>query len=174
MEAAETPIAYDPLDVGDIDFDTYQLLLDREPVYRTKPGFCVISCYDDVREVIKRHHAEGSHGHSTDGDATAEVCRQMDELSEGLPLTMGELLAGRIITAADPPKHIQLRGAINRAFLPGQMAQWTGFVENEVAELTADLDGTEPFDLMQRLAVPLPVADLDMIKEAVCLRGLWQ
>jgi cytochrome P450 len=98
----------------------------------------------------------------------------MDELSEGLPLTMGELLAGRIITAADPPKRIRLRGAINRAFLPGQMAQWTGFVENEVAELTADLDGTEPFDLMQRLAVPLPVADLDMIEEAVCLRGLWQ
>jgi pimeloyl-[acyl-carrier protein] synthase len=59
----------------------------------------------------------------------------------------------------DPPDHTRLRGLVSRAFTPRRVHGLRATVETMCAELIDQVadDGGEPFDLIDRLAYPLPV-----------------
>src|SRR5262249_2528718 len=68
-----------------------------------------------------------------------------------------DLFARGNFVRMDPPKHRKLPRLVSQAFTPGMV---TGLAPR-IAELTAELldaiDGAERFDLIDRLAYPLPV-----------------
>jgi cytochrome P450 len=59
----------------------------------------------------------------------------------------------------DPPDHTRLRGLVSRAFTPRRVHGLRTTVEKMCAELVDQIaeSGGEPFDLIDRLAYPLPV-----------------
>jgi pimeloyl-[acyl-carrier protein] synthase len=61
----------------------------------------------------------------------------------------------------DPPDHTRLRGLVSRAFTPRRVQGLRTTIEQMCAALVDDILGSvasgEPFDLIERLAYPLPV-----------------
>jgi cytochrome P450 len=170
-----TEIAYEPFGVGGLDFDVYQQLLAHEGVYRSESGFFVPARYEELRAVMGRPKVFSSRpnqseamGMTTDGDpaATDAIRQRMVALTEGLPVTAEDLMTSRMIVAADPPRHTHLRNVVNRAFLARQMDKWRDFVQQRVDEMLIGVDGTQPFDVVERLCVPLPVS---VIGRILCL-----
>ena len=66
-------------------------------------------------------------------------------------------LAGRFLIASDGPTHTGMRGIVNRGFTPRRIAAWEPRARTLVGECIEPLRAGEPFDLIQDLAVPLPV-----------------
>ncbi|MGD9894218.1 MAG: cytochrome P450, partial [Dehalococcoidia bacterium] len=64
---------------------------------------------------------------------------------------------GRNILNADPPDHTRLRRLVVREFTPRASDAWAPRIEAIVEELMADLEPAGTFDVMDGLAVPLPV-----------------
>lgn len=58
----------------------------------------------------------------------------------------------------DPPDHTRLRGAMNRAFVPGAVARLAPAIENLVDDLIDRVAGRGEMDLIGDFAYPLPVA----------------
>ena len=58
----------------------------------------------------------------------------------------------------DPPDHTRLRRLVAPAFSPRRLAQYDDLIRATTAGLLRDLPRGEPFDLVDRLAGPLPVA----------------
>jgi cytochrome P450 len=81
------------------------------------------------------------------------------QLASSFPVEeMGQLLSARMIVAADPPKHTRLREIVNRAFSPRRIADLVARIDEIVVRCTADLADRDDFDVVDELAVPLPVA----------------
>src|SRR5262245_65301824 len=57
----------------------------------------------------------------------------------------------------DPPKHRKLRGLVSQAFTPRMVTGLAPRIAELTAELLDELRGAERFDLVDRLAYPLPV-----------------
>jgi cytochrome P450 PksS len=57
----------------------------------------------------------------------------------------------------DDPDHKRLRGLVSRAFTPRRVQEMTGYVERVVAELVDDLAARDTVDLVEELAIPLPL-----------------
>ena len=64
---------------------------------------------------------------------------------------------GNLVTM-DPPRHDALRSIVNRGFTPRRIAGWEVRAREIVAQRLRDLDRRESFDVVDELAVPLPVA----------------
>lgn len=58
----------------------------------------------------------------------------------------------------DPPDHTRLRRLVAPAFSPRRLAEYDDLIAATTAALLAELPRDEPFDLVDRLAAPLPVA----------------
>jgi cytochrome P450 len=164
------------VDPADIDFEVfgrsamdsigvYPALLERAPVFMTPAGFCVVSRHEDVKAVITQpelfsNRPNQSEGWSlpTDG-ATEETMALLEDVTADLhlPVSLADLASVRMIIAADPPKHTQLRRLVGRAFVPRQMDHWRPVVDELVSDLLDGLDGEQPFELVDTLAAPLPI-----------------
>ncbi|MFB7629535.1 cytochrome P450 [Streptomyces sp. NPDC056149] len=59
--------------------------------------------------------------------------------------------------ATDPPQHTRLRKLVTKAFTTGAVAELRPFITQVTDELLDQWPVGEPFDLVARLAVPLPV-----------------
>ena len=57
----------------------------------------------------------------------------------------------------DAPRHDALRAIVHRGFSPRRIAAWEGRSHRIVADALADLRPGTHFDLIERVAVPLPV-----------------
>ena len=57
----------------------------------------------------------------------------------------------------DPPKHRQLRSLVTQAFTPHMVAGLAPRIRAVTTALLDELRGTERFDVVDRLAYPLPV-----------------
>lgn len=66
-------------------------------------------------------------------------------------------LAGRVLIASDGESHSGMRGIVNRGFTPRRIASLEPRVRSIVAECIQPLREGDPFDLIQDLAIPLPV-----------------
>lgn len=64
---------------------------------------------------------------------------------------------GQTMLFADPPDHTRLRGVVSRAFTPKSVAALESRIAQIADDLLADMRPGEPFDVVGRLAVPLPI-----------------
>jgi cytochrome P450 len=68
-----------------------------------------------------------------------------------------EFATARNLIAEDGASHAAMRAIVNRGFTPRRIAAWEGRARELVAESMAKLRAGSPFDLVEDLAVPLPV-----------------
>jgi cytochrome P450 len=61
------------------------------------------------------------------------------------------------LIGADGARHDQLRGIVNRGFTPSRIAAWEPRVRSIVGAQLRKLEWGEPFDVIDDLAIPLPV-----------------
>jgi cytochrome P450 len=162
-------ISFDPLvDVTCADpYALYRELREHSPVHRA-PNAEVYSVarYDDVQTVLRSPELFSSRAMLTVMLNTGPEAK--------LPVTPAVLwFAVRLIAAArlnpflmfrhpaliasDGARHDGLRAIVNRGFSPRRIASWEPRAREIVAGCVAKLDRGEPFDLVEDLAVPLPV-----------------
>lgn len=61
---------------------------------------------------------------------------------------------------SDPPEHRKRRGLLSKAFTPRSLQSWKPRIQSVVDQLVQDIaaeDLTNPIDIMEKFAVPLPV-----------------
>jgi cytochrome P450 len=131
----------------DDPYPLYAWLREQAPVYHAAQlGFWVISRYDDVQQVLRDTEAFSS-------KRTAAIDGLRDpRLREGM-----EMLSNTSLVSVDPPDHTRLRKLINVAFTPRAIARLEGHIRELTCELLAAIADKDEFDLMEDLAVPLPV-----------------
>ncbi|MEL6984623.1 MAG: hypothetical protein AAFO29_19500, partial [Actinomycetota bacterium] len=107
-----------------------------------------ISGYDEAREVLASPHVG--------------TARQVDVLLDVRPYTAlsdhSRSVLQNLMLLTDPPLHSRLRGLVNRAFTPRQVARLEPMMTSMVDDLLADL-GSGPdgdIELMGEFAVPFP------------------
>ena len=143
----------------------YPRLLEDAPVFTTANGFRVVSRWEDVRQIVNQPDVFSNRPNQSEGwsipteDASDDTKALLADVTAdlNLPVSLEELMSVRMIIAADPPKHAQLRGLVNRAFVPRQMERWRPVVDQLIAELLEPVDGSTRFELIDTLAAPLPI-----------------
>jgi cytochrome P450 len=161
------PFDFDPYSPAwrDDPYPKYRELRDHAPVHFSPEAevWCV-SRYEDVLTVLRSHDAFSSR---------AMMTQLMLGGEKTPPITLGSLwfaarllLAARInpftlpntpsLIASDGDRHALLRAIVNRGFTPRQIAAWERRAREIVEECLAAVRGG-PFDVVQSLAVPLPV-----------------
>ena len=158
------PIDYDPLSPRwrDDPFPVYRQLRDQAPVHRA-PGsgmFC-ISRHEDVSRVLKDPETFSS-------SAMNSVLTDLGRIGPRFAWALLRfLLRTRVnpfemqrrgsLISIDPPRHDALRSIVNRGFVPRHIAAWEGRARRLVSDALRELRPGERFELVERLAVPLPV-----------------
>jgi cytochrome P450 len=84
--------------------------------------------------------------------ATSQIARQFQQQRHEFPL--GDVPT---VLNSDAPVHTRLRGIVSQAFTPRVIEGLRGGIEEITDELLDDAPAGEPFDLVQTLALPLPV-----------------
>jgi cytochrome P450 len=85
------------------------------------------------------------------------MLQRMLTFGQALPFSPQEMLSSRNLIAEDPPRHGVLRAIVNRGFTPRRIAAWEPRMRAIVSECLAKLRGADGFDLIEDLAIPLPV-----------------
>jgi cytochrome P450 len=144
----------------------YRALRDTAPVHFAPEAqlWCVSRC-EDVQAVLRADDVFSSR---------AMFTMVMNGGHEGTPLTFGflrfslGLLLGtwmnpfgfssaRNLISEDGARHSELRSLVNRGFTPRRIAEWEKRAGEVVEEALARIAGASRFDLVDSLAVPLPV-----------------
>ena len=113
----------------------------QQPIARPHERLFVLSRFAGCEAVL----ADVSFGHTGPGD-TRPFGGRTREANIGSFLGM------------NPPDHTRLRRLVSRAFTPARVKALTPRIETITGELLGGIDSEEgPFDLMERLALPLPV-----------------
>jgi beta-dihydromenaquinone-9 omega-hydroxylase len=111
-----------------------ELLAGPRVRYNRKRNIFILSRYDDVRAAARN-------------DA-------MLTSSEGVTRSRGEI---PVLLNLDPPRHSDLRRKVQPAFARGALSSWQGMVDQLAHELVSELLANPGSDMVQRLAVPLPM-----------------
>jgi len=162
------PIDYDPLTPRDWDdpYPTYRRLRDEAPVHHA-PGSktWTISRYDDVVFALK-------HPELFSSASAFDVLAQQLAVDIGwrdlvafarflvrarVPWKMFVTGAGDSVIGVDPPRHEALRGIVNRAFTPRRIEGWSRRIGEVVEDRMVKLRRGERFDVVEDLAVPVPM-----------------
>jgi cytochrome P450 len=160
---------YDPCrpEWRDDPYPRYRELRDRAPVYFAPEtrAWCV-SRYDDVMFVLRNPELFSSR---------AMFTFLMNQGQEGRPplswpmlrflvrfvwrtrLNPLEFATARNLIAEDGERHSAMRAIVNRGFTPRRIAQWEARAIELVAGCMQKLRSGSPFDLVEDLAIPLPV-----------------
>jgi cytochrome P450 len=158
------PVEYDPLSPrwrAD-PYPVYRELRDRDPVHWSAESamFCV-SRHEDVCHVLK-------HPETFSSSAMNSVLNELGPIGPRLVYQLVRfLLRTRVnpfefqrrgsLISIDPPRHDALRSIVNRGFVPRRIAGWEPRARQIVSDAMRGLRAGEPFDLVDRLAIPLPV-----------------
>ncbi|WP_020501547.1 cytochrome P450 [Sciscionella marina] len=142
---------FDPARRAD-PYPGYRALRENSPILEAADALFVLTRQADCAAVLR----DSSFGHAEPDQALA-LRRSPDELPESLLDEHGRPV--RSFLVQNPPEHTRLRKLVSRAFTRGTVAELTPRIEEITARL---LDGIlergEPFDLIDELAYPLPVA----------------
>jgi cytochrome P450 len=87
-------------------------------------------------------------------DDVSTVLKDSDVFSNTPPGATYESQQAMLFT--DPPRHRQLRGLVSKAFTPGAIARLESRLGELMDGLLADTAGAESFDVVARVADPLP------------------
>jgi cytochrome P450 len=162
--------AYDPCrpEWRDDPYPYYRELRDTAPVYwaPTTGGFC-ISRYSDVMFVLRNPELFSSRamftflmnqGREGRQPLSWPMLRFLVRFIWRTRLNPFEFATARNLIAEDGERHAALRSVVNRGFTPRGIAAWEARARLLVAEAMAKLRSGAPFDLIEDLAIPLPVS----------------
>jgi cytochrome P450 len=142
----------------------YAELRERFPVYRCASNIWVISRFDDVKAVQSNPAVFSSRPNPYEGDSapadaamTPEVIERLMALVAGMPIDMEEMASAKTIAAADPPQHTRMRRIVSRGFTPPRIKEMTAAITEIVDRCLSGIEDLPGFDLVERLAIPLPV-----------------
>jgi cytochrome P450 len=126
----------------------------------------VVSRFDDVRDIMARPQLFSNRPNQDETigfppklapDTPPEVLQKLLAAASELPLDLSELMTARVIVGADAPQHTRQRAIVSRGFTPRRIAEFKEIIERIVAECLVGLDASDGFDLVEQLAIPLPV-----------------
>ena len=133
---------------GRVDpYPRYAKLREVAPVHRSAFGFWALSRYDDCQQLL-RHPGVGK-----DFSGLVPTAGLSDEQRAAEDRFRNDR-SNMLVT--DPPDHTRLRGLVTRAFTPRTVETLRPRIVALVDELL-DGFGTEPVEVMDALAFPLPV-----------------
>jgi cytochrome P450 len=142
----------------------YAELREKFPVYRSGSNIWVISRFDDVKAVQSNPAVFSSRPNPYEGDSAPsdaemkpEVIERLMALAEGIPVDMGEMASAKTIAAADPPQHTRMRRIVSRGFTPPRIKEMADTISAIVDRCLTGIGDVPSFDVVERLAVPLPV-----------------
>ena len=142
----------------------YEVLRERYPVYRSASNIWVISRFDDVKAVQSNPAVFSSRPNPYEGDSapadaemTPETIERLMALTAGIPVDMDEMASAKTIAAADPPQHTRMRRIVSRGFTPPRIKEMADAINDIVDRCLSGIGDLPSFDLVERLAVPLPV-----------------
>ena len=143
-ERWRTGVAYNPLS-GEVVRDPYPLyarLRERSPVHYSRLYDAVLlSRYKDVDSIL-RNHARYTVNPDLRKSRKARYKPPQEE---------------RSILFMDPPDHTRLRSLVNKAFTRSAISALEPRIREIMATLLDDIEDPGCFDLMQAVAIPLPV-----------------
>jgi cytochrome P450 len=162
--------------VTDFDFDpfapgpheerpaVFAELRERAPIWHTDSDLWVISRFDDVKAVnaspdffSSRPNPYEGDGSATQEEMSAEHLDRLLAIASDMPVDLGELAASRAIAGADPPEHTRMRRIVSRGFTPPRITEMATAIEAIVDGCLSGIAEGTPFDVVERLAIPLPV-----------------
>ena len=158
---------FDPLASSPPDdpYPIYRRLRDDYPIYWSEERnlYCV-SRFDDVMEVLQDHETYSSKamfemlmGGGAGAQLSWQALRFVGYLALKGRINPLGLRSGRSIVAEDGQSHTDMRSVVNRGFTPARISAWEVRAQEIVDERMGVIEKTGEFDLMQSLAVPLPV-----------------
>jgi cytochrome P450 len=164
-EVSVTDLVFDPFKPGPRDQLPQVLaeLRDRYPVYRTASDIWVVSRFDDVKAAQSDPQQLSSRPNPYEGAAPAddemkpEVLDRLLALAAGIPVDMAEMASAKTIAAADPPQHTRMRRIVSRGFTPPRIKEMASAIEDIVQRCVGGIENQPVFDVVELLAVPLPV-----------------
>ncbi|MBS2040226.1 cytochrome P450 [bacterium] len=112
-----------------------------------------VSRYEDVASLIKDQRLSVSQVGKFSSRLAGE--EPLEEAREQLKVVEGWLSSFLLFT--DPPAHTRLRGLISKAFTPRSVELQGPVVQERVDRLLAPFQSGQVVDLMEHLAIPLPV-----------------
>ncbi|MDC0720573.1 cytochrome P450 [Nannocystis bainbridge] len=128
-------------------YPVYARLREQAPVLHVPQiGMWLVTRYDHVQHILKSPDL-----FSSSRTPALEQLRD-PRLTEGV-----EMLASSSLVALDPPDHTRLRRLVNVAFTPRAVQSLETRIRQLARELVDELARKDSFDLMEDLAVPLPV-----------------
>ncbi|BCO98578.1 cytochrome P450 [Mycobacterium intracellulare] len=166
MSTEGSVLEFDPFKPGPADElpAVYAALRERFPVYRTGTNIWVISRFDDVKAVQSNPAVFSSRPNPYEGDSAPadaemkpEVIERLMALTAGIPVDMNEMASAKTIAAADPPQHTRIRRIVSRGFTPPRIKEMADAIAKIVDRCLSGIDELPSFDLVERLAIPLPV-----------------
>lgn len=129
--------SYDPFDpaIAADPYPAYREMLAGERVhYNRRRNMYVLNRYEDVRAAARNDAALSN--------------------SEGVTRVRFEV---PVLLNLDPPRHHELRRKVQPAFARGALAGWEVTVDRLAHELVSDLLDNPGCDVVQRLALPMPI-----------------
>ena len=145
-ERLQCGVAYNPLSakMAQNPYPDYARLRDRDPVHRSRlMNAWVFTRYADVDAVLRDHRH-----FSNDPRKRDLTRRQQATLPTPDDYTMLFL---------DPPDHTRLRGLVNKAFTRRAVNALEPHIRGLMGALLDAVDDPAGFDLMETVAMPLPV-----------------
>ena len=159
-------LEYDPFSLRfrDDPYPTYRELREQAPVHFApdSKAYC-ISRHEDVVQVLRRPDVFSSSAMGT-VLMNADMGPMRPSYLFGLLRFFVKTRIGPIqmqkrgnLISNDPPRHDAMRKIVNRAFTPKRIDAWETRARAIVAQCLAKLERGEPFDVVEDLAIPLPV-----------------
>jgi cytochrome P450 len=166
LSADESVLEFDPFHPGPREQlpEVYAELRERFPVYRSASNIWVISRFDDVKSVQSSPDVFSSRPNPYEGDSVPadaelkpEVIERLMALAAGIPVDINEMASAKTIAAADPPQHTRMRRIVSRGFTPPRIKEMAAAINGIVERCLTGIADEPSFDVVERLAVPLPV-----------------
>jgi cytochrome P450 len=145
----------------------YRELRDRAPVHWAEStGVWCVSRYEDVMFVLKHPELFSSRamftflmnqGREGRPPLSWRVIRFLLRFVWRTRLNPLEFATARNLIAEDGERHAAMRRIVNRGFTPQRIAAWEPLARELVAESMKHLDAARSFDVIEDLAIPVPV-----------------
>jgi cytochrome P450 len=150
----------------DDPYPRYREVRDQPGLYWSDEveAFCV-SRFDDVSHVLRnptQFSSVGAFDALLANQSTRIGPREVFEIGRFLwraranPLRFARGFSASLVTE-DPPRHDEIRAIVNRGFTPRRIAAWEPRVDEIVKQCMEQIRGRDTFDLVQELAVPVPI-----------------
>jgi cytochrome P450 len=146
--------AFAPEDLGFIadPYPVYAQMRQRAPIwYDERTDHWLVSRFADVNALLRDRRFGRTYHHVA---THAEMGRPSEPPSHG---PFWHLIRNGILDM-EPPDHTRVRALVSKAFTPRMVEGMRGRVQDMMDALVDDVSGTGEFDLIARIAEPLPVA----------------